>query len=56
MEDVEELFKAKNSKEYQDGYLDGLSDVLGILSELPENAQLIKVKDNIRAVIIGGDD
>lgn len=44
------------SEEYKTGYLDGLSDVLGILSELPENAQLIKVKDDIRAVIMEGDD
>ena len=44
------------SEEYKTGYLDGLSDVLGLLAELPENAELIKVKDNIRAVILKGDE
>lgn len=45
MEDVEELFKAKNSKEYQDGYLDALSDVVELLAELPLSDALASINE-----------
>jgi hypothetical protein len=33
------------------GYLDGLSDALGMLANVPESPELYKVKEQIREII-----
>lgn len=48
--------KGMNNMIYADehmniGYLDGLSDALGMLASVPESPELYKVKEQIREII-----
>lgn len=42
--------------EYKDGYLDALSDVLDMLSSVPENNSIYKIKESLRKTIEKGSE
>ena len=53
--------KGMNNMIYADehmniGYLDGLSDALGMLASVPESPELYKVKEQIREIIDKGSE
>ena len=44
-------YRLKENKEYIEGYLDALSDVLGDIGDMGETAELYKLKEKLRKYI-----